>query len=390
MDDLDRPLGQKTSPAAAPRLPVLFLRLGIGAVGAVALAAIAWITLIDDPFGGQPVAVAPIRDAPPVADSPPPPAPAGPAVLTEIGPAAPAGAGAGEPGAPDVITILDPSRPGPVTLSEGPDPALLEDGPYGPLPRIGDGGTRPMDAYARPAPPPGPEPRIAIVLGGLGLDQAATDAAINNLPGEITLAFAPYGEKLDEAVAAARRAGHEVALQLPMEPFGYPATDPGPHTLRTGDAAGGNADDLAWLLSRFGAYCGVVNYMGAALTADAAALAPVLAAIGERGLYFLDDGSSGRSQAAQVAPGLAPFAGADLVLDASSDPAAIDRSLARLEDIARRRGHAVATATGFPVTTARLAAWARGLAARGFTLVPMTALVEDGRAATGQSQMSSP
>jgi polysaccharide deacetylase 2 family uncharacterized protein YibQ len=181
-------------------------------------------------------------------------------------------------------------------------------------------------------------------------------------------------------VAAARNAGHEVALQLPMEPYGYPATDPGPHTLRAGDAAAGNDDRLAWLLSRFGTYAGVVNYMGAGLTADPAALGPVLAALGSRGLFYLDDGSSTRSQAAALAPGRVPFAAADLVLDATADPAAIDRNLASLETLARSRGHAIATASAFPLTTARIATWARGLADRGFVLVPVTALVTESNA----------
>ena len=32
-------------------------------------------------------------------------------------------------------------------------------------------------------------------------------------------------------VARAREAGHEVLLEVPMEPFDYPDNDPGPQTL---------------------------------------------------------------------------------------------------------------------------------------------------------------
>ena len=65
-------------------------------------------------------------------------------------------------------------------------------------------------------------PKIAILLGGMGLNQQLTQKAIKELPGDVTLGFAPYGENLQAQVNRARAEGHEVMLQLPMEPVGYP------------------------------------------------------------------------------------------------------------------------------------------------------------------------
>ena len=36
---------------------------------------------------------------------------------------------------------------------------------------------------------------------------------------------------LQEQVNKARAGGHEILLQVPMEPVGYPGTNPGPRTL---------------------------------------------------------------------------------------------------------------------------------------------------------------
>ena len=72
----------------------------------------------------------------------------------------------------------------------------------------------------------------------------------------MTFAFAPYGGDLERLVARARDEGHEVLLQVPMEPFDYPDNDPGPQTLLTSLDAGQNIDRLHWLMSRFQGYVG--------------------------------------------------------------------------------------------------------------------------------------
>ncbi len=85
-------------------------------------------------------------------------------------------------------------------LTPAPDKALVEKGPHGPLPRIGSDGRKPLDVYARPVAtssklPPN-APRVAIMVGGMGLSQNATRHALDKLPPAVTLAFAPYGNGL--------------------------------------------------------------------------------------------------------------------------------------------------------------------------------------------------
>ena len=160
-----------------------------------------------------------------------------------------------------------------------------------------------------------------------------------------------------------------------MEPFDYPDNDPGPHTLLTSIDAGQNLDRLHWLMSRFQGYVGVVNYMGGRFTASEQGMGPVLREAGLRGLIYLDDGSSARSLASQIAgANNLPFAKAEVVIDAVPTSAEIDRALGRLETAARERGTAVGVAGALPVAIDRIAKWAKAAEGRGFTLVPISAV----------------
>jgi polysaccharide deacetylase 2 family uncharacterized protein YibQ len=273
---------------------------------------------------------------------------------------------------PGKVVIHDPSASSTLRLAYAPEAALVENGPDGPLPRIAADGTRPLDAYARPAEGTQNDMRIAIVIGGVGIDAETSDQAIA-LPGPVTLALAPYGDHLKETLAEARNAGHELLLQIPLEPFNYPRTDPGPQTLTVDAPPAENLDRLHWLMGRTTNYVGVVNYMGGRFTGEAEAIGPVMQEIGRRGLLYLDDGSSARSRAVELA-GTTPVARADIVIDADLSPEAIDARLDQLRALARERGYAIATGTAFPATLDRVAAFIQTAADRGITIVPISAL----------------
>src|SRR5690606_11954047 len=123
----------------------------------------------------------------------------------------------------------------------GPDawgnlPALVEETEFGPIPRVSNTGDTPFAAYSRASVLPeaaGGRPLIAIVVTGLGLNPTGSIDAIERLPETVTLAFAPYGRNLQRTVGAAHADGHEVLLEVPLEPFDYPDNDPGPETLLT-------------------------------------------------------------------------------------------------------------------------------------------------------------
>lgn len=277
-----------------------------------------------------------------------------------------------------VIVIRDPSA-----LSQDsrtahlPDSSLIENSDYGALPMRAADGRRPFDAYARPWSG-ARGARVAIVIGGLGLSQTGTQNAIETLPGEVTLAFAPHGNSLDRWMQAARRAGHEILLQLPLEPFDYPSVDPGRDTLTVAGDPHENTERLLRTLARITNYVGVMNYMGARFTSDEAVMSPLMAELGRRGLMFLDDGTSARSIADRLAQGNgAPFAAAHAAVDANRDRASILERLDDLERVARAQGYAIGTGSAFDTTVETVASWVAEARRRGVEIVPVSALAND-------------
>jgi uncharacterized protein len=256
-----------------------------------------------------------------------------------------------------------------------PDKALVEDSPDGPLPVIGTDGRQPWQVYARKFDAADTRPRIALIVGGLGLDNAMTSEAIMRLPPEVTLAFSPYARDIEGWVAAARRAGHEVMLGLPMEPPDYPTQDPGPKTLLTSLEPEKNLERLAWVMSRGTNYVGLVGIMGGRFAADRASLEPVLEELKKRGLYFVDDHDAQEGVLATLGPALGmAWAITDRRLDNEPAPDKIDKSLADLEGVAQQDGAALGLGALYPVTLDRVLAWTASLKGKAVVLAPATAV----------------
>jgi hypothetical protein len=392
-DDLTASLGQedKQDKRKRGRLAVAFGAFPFGPIIAGLLGVcigifIVWAAVVHDPFGGEPLALVSTEGTPPSPrDGATPAAHAPEAVAPEPAEKHAAAAPPATPEAPSkTVTIIDGTsgQRQEVTIPSGEaakpliDQKLLETTRHGTVPRVGVDGTRVSAAYARPLSPTAQKSgavRIALVVGGLGIGASSTNEALSRLPGVVTLAFAPYGSDLDKLVGRARAEGHEVLLQIPMEPFDYPDNDPGPQTLLTSLAPEQNIDRMHWLMSRFQGYVGLASFMGARFTASEQALAPVLREAAKRGLLYVDDGASTRSVAGQIAGSQnLPFAKTDIVIDATPTPTEIDHALARLELAARERGTAVGFATALPATVSRIAAWAKKVEGRGFLLVPIT------------------
>lgn len=238
-------------------------------------------------------------------------------------------------------------------------------------------GANVADEEPAAAPPSyeGP-PRIAVVLTGLGLANEPTETAIDRLPAGVTLSFSPYAETLDQWIPRARAMGHEVMIDLPMEPDTFPLDDPGPQALLTGKSPEENLQRLRWFLDRGRDYAGVAMHMGSRFVQSRDELQPILGELKARGILFLDNGSSEISLAEQVAASLSlPFAANDRTIDdGDASREAINARLIQVERIALTDGTAVAMAQPYPVTLDRLANWAASLEARGFALVPVSAL----------------
>ena len=343
VDDLTAPLGRE------PRKRRRAIKLPVPQIMAGALAAflglfVLWAVVADDPYGGEPMAVVPanLRLAAKTSDVPAPPQPGAP-ILRGSPAARRSGDGrrrrprparrpiprrsrssTARPATKQEVVVPAPASGAAPAQAAPIDQKFVEMTPHGAIPKIAADGTRPADAFARPVQPlPGkPDaPRIALIVEGLGVSANATSDAIAKLPGQVTLGFVPYGAEVAALAAQARAAGHEILLQVPMEPFEYPDNDPGPQTLLTSLTPEQNIDRLHWVMSQFQGYVGLANSMGARFTASETSFAPILRETAKRGLIFVDDGSNPRSVAGQIAgANNLPFARADVIIDAVPTP----------------------------------------------------------------------
>jgi polysaccharide deacetylase 2 family uncharacterized protein YibQ len=393
-DELSTPLGQKTERSKRRfRLPFSAMQALAVLLGLFLVAFVSIALFTDNPLGGEPVAHIALRK------------PAGgdekPAAAASSQHAEPAAKAESRPPAASdnkTVTIIDGSSgkrqdvviggdgsskndsrndteaAQPAAVMAGIDSRLLEKTRYGMIPVVADG-LKPFTVYAAEADraKAAKMPVVAIVVGGLGVGAAKTVDAIMKLPPAVTLAFTPYGADPTKLAERARAQRHEILLQVPMEPFDYPDNDPGPQTLLTSLPPEQNIDRLYWHLSRIQGYAGIANFMGARFLATDAAMQPFMREAAKRGLGYLDDGSTPRSVASSLAAGQSmPFAKADFTIDSVPTSAEIDRTLIKLETLAKERGLAVGVASALPISIERIAAWIKTLDSRGIMLVPLT------------------
>ena len=167
-----------------------------------------------------------------------------------------------------VITIdgrnVDTPKPRKPTLTLGSkilpavnEPAfeMLKPSPYGKIPRISKNGQISAKFYTQSFTKKNDRPAISFIVGGLGLNEALTQRAIDELPAEIGLSFVPYGKNLDVWSEKARAKGHEILLEIPMEGHAAHRTAQlGPAALLTSKSPADNLKRLNWILSRAQGY----------------------------------------------------------------------------------------------------------------------------------------
>jgi uncharacterized protein len=257
-------------------------------------------------------------------------------------------------------------------LAQAPVAGVHQQGPAGLLPIIGLGGRTPFDVYKKPFSDTG-RPKVAMVIGGLGLNARITQRAIDELPAEITLSFVPYADNLQGWINKARADGHEVLIEIPMEPMDYPDNDPGPHTLLTSANAEENQRRLEYLLSRASGYFGVTNYLGGKYAASGDSASATMRAIKSRGLAFISDGSAAALGSAAANAGMRN-AQADRSIDQRPSGDDITAQLGGLEAIATQQGASLGFGVAYSVTIDQVARWAREASRRGVVLAPASAV----------------
>lgn len=260
-------------------------------------------------------------------------------------------------------------------LKTAPNNNLLVTGKNGMLPVLGPDGLIAWQEYARPFSGSDDKPKIALLVMDIGLNSKNSESAINDLPGQVDMAFSPYGRNLQSWMDKAREKGHEGFLMVPTEPLNYPSNDPGPHTLVSDISSRDNLLRLDWVLSQLTGYVGVVNHMGSKFTASEEALTPILEDLKQRGLMIIDSRSTRFSLAARIARRInMPRAVNDRYIDNELSSQAIQSQLTELEKTATTFGAALGLARATPITINEIQKWAFSLESKNIELVPVTAI----------------
>src|SRR5688500_17127343 len=218
-------------------------------------------------------------------------------------------------------------------------------------------------------------PLIAVVLDDVGVARNHAELAID-LPGAITLSFMTYADGVADMATRARAKGHELMLHVPMEPLGH-EIDAGPHALTVGASETELLKRLAWGLDRFPGYIGINNHMGSRFTQDERGMGVVLAELKRRNLLFLDSRTIGNTVGDKLATrmGVAHVM-RDVFLDNEMDEGAVIKQLMQAERIAASKGQAIAIGHPHPATIAAIRAWMPKAEARGFVIVPLSAVAK--------------
>jgi len=373
-DGMDLPPGFAVRPGATPEAPI-----------------------VEPPGLGQTSPMAPVAPGGEVGEPAAPPAApddaAPPDDMDQQGAVPPAGPGMQQaaletaPPPPEVSPLPVPeTETGSITLPAVPLEELVEESQYGPLPKVAPDGRRAIDMYARPsryasaAAAASAPPRVAILVTGLGLPGGPPGDVIEGLPPPISVAYGAYGRNLQDGVTKARADGHEVLLQIPLEPNNYPSEDPGPHTLLTTLPPQENMKRLQWLMSRYTGYVGVTNHMGAKFEAATDSFMPMLEELKRRGLLYVDDGSTQESPTSQAANAIGlEYSVVSVQIDGGQSAAEIEKQLAKLEEMAKQQGTAIGVVRLKPAAVKQLADWASKLEGKGLVLVPVSAAVRSQR-----------
>ncbi|MEM9224898.1 MAG: divergent polysaccharide deacetylase family protein [Pseudomonadota bacterium] len=229
----------------------------------------------------------------------------------------------------------------------------------------------PFERYAAPFENPQDMPTVSVIVGGLGINWRHTEAAIKELPPEVTLSFAPSAKNLKRYVREARAMGHEVLIELPMEPYDYGRDRPHPNILQVAAGTKTNQSRLNRLLSQVSGYAGVTNYKGGKFATSAEAASPIFEQLAARGLAFFEDGSLSKSVFEDTASDAnLTFAAASTVLDARPDGDEIEKQLLALEAEALEHGHSLGSGFAYPITIDLLKAWTGRIQQKGIVLAP--------------------
>lgn len=178
------------------------------------------------------------------------------------------------------------------------------------------------------------ENRIAIVIDDMGYDLLVLDEILQ-IEAPIAVSILPHLSCSVLVAERANKAGREVLLHLPMEPYGYPEKCPGSGALLLHMDRDEIVDQLEKDIMDIPYISGVNNHMGSKFMEDGQKVEIVMDQLKKKGLFFLDSLTTKNSKGIQVAREIGlRHVGRDIFLDNGCD---LEETLDILNRIAERQ-----------------------------------------------------
>jgi len=217
-------------------------------------------------------------------------------------------------------------------------------------------------------------PKLVIVIDNLGqnIDHFNQFA---DLSGDLTFSILPERHHSERTAREAHARGMEVLLQMPMEPVSYPLNDPGKGALLNSDEPAVLSAKLKDALDSVPYAKGVNNHMGSAFTANEDGMALVMKALGEQGLFYLNNRTSATEVPADQAVQFAvPFFNRNLFIDETPGLESAREALQQAVQMAKDQGFAVAIGRPKAATLEALKELLPELEQQGVTLIRASGL----------------
>ncbi|MGM7720075.1 divergent polysaccharide deacetylase family protein [Metabacillus sp. Hm71] len=144
------------------------------------------------------------------------------------------------------------------------------------------------------------EKHVAIVIDDFGNGMKGTEEILS-LPIPLTVAVMPFLSTTEKDANLAFAKGHEVIVHLPMEPLHGKKSWLGPGAITTDLSDGEIRERVNKAIDAVPHAVGMNNHMGSKVTADRRIMRIILEVCKERGLYYLDSKTTGKSVVADLA-----------------------------------------------------------------------------------------
>lgn len=264
-----------------------------------------------------------------------------------------------------------------------PTPGLTEhDIVFGDLPIIRKSDNlRPFDAYRQPfAADQLTRPLIAVAMLDYGLSAQASGSILGVMPPEVNVILSSAARDDTNWSQQAFDHGHELWLELAVEPADYPASDPGKNGLLTAASIEKNLANIKTQLGQAVGYAGVFARDGSPFFTTGADADFLSGAIFSRGLGMMLNTTHVdnviRSEATREK---APYyAGNMIMLDDIKTADALAAQTSAAENMATNKGFAIVLFHPTRFSQQSVLSWLSTLRGKGYALAPLSVIAERG------------